>query len=58
MRLRATLVLAGVPVRSVLVPMADHGFDVRPGGFDVRPGGFGEQLARGLVLDFLRDVMR
>jgi hypothetical protein len=54
----AALVLAGVPVRSVLVPMADHGFDVRPGGFDVRPGGFGEQLARGLVLDFLRDVMR
>jgi acetyl esterase/lipase len=50
-RLRAALVLAGVPVRAVLVPMADH-------GFDVRPGGFGEQLARGLVLDFLRDVMR
>jgi hypothetical protein len=44
-------VLTGVPVRAVLVPMADH-------GFDVRPGGFGEQPARGLVLDLLRDVMR
>jgi hypothetical protein len=27
--------------------MADH-------GFDVRAGGFGEQLARGVIVEFLR----
>ncbi len=38
-------------VRMLLVPMADH-------GFDVRPGGFGEQLARGVIVDFLGAQLR
>lgn len=36
------------PVRTLLIPLADH-------GFDVRPGGFGEQLTRGVLLQFLRE---
>jgi acetyl esterase/lipase len=45
--LAAALRARGRPVRALLVPMADH-------GFDVRPGGFGEQLARGAIVAFLR----
>lgn len=45
--LREQLRDAGMRQRTVLIPMADH-------GFDVRRGGIGEQLARGVILDFLR----
>ncbi|GDX79739.1 hypothetical protein LBMAG42_15500 [Deltaproteobacteria bacterium] len=45
--LREQLRDAGARQRTVLIPMADH-------GFDVRRGGIGEQLARGVILDFLR----
>ncbi len=44
------LVEAGARVKTVLVPWADH-------GFDVRRGGFGEQLSRGVILRFLARVM-
>lgn len=37
----------GRTARTLLIPFADH-------GFDVRPGGLGEQLARGAIVDFLR----
>jgi acetyl esterase/lipase len=47
-KLRDALLAAKRPVRTVFVPFADH-------GFDVRPGGFGEQLTRGVILDFLRE---
>lgn len=47
LRLRDALAAAQKRVKLVLVPFAEH-------GFDVRPGGIGAQLARGLVLDFLR----
>lgn len=46
-RLEAALRAAGDSVRALRVPFADH-------GFDVRPGGFGEQLARGVIVEFLR----
>ena len=46
-RLRDALSSAGKSVKLVLVPFAEH-------GFDVRPGGIGAQLSRGLILDFLR----
>lgn len=39
------------PVEVVLIPFADH-------GFDVRPGGFGEQVGRGVILRFLADHLR
>lgn len=45
--LAAALTAQGRPVRTLLVPFADH-------GFDVRRGGFGDQLARGVIVDFLR----
>lgn len=45
--LRELLRDAGARQRTVLIPMADH-------GFDVRRGGIGEQLSRGVILDFLR----
>lgn len=44
--LKAALDAAGVTCRLVLVPSAEH-------GFDVRRGGFGEQLAREEILRFL-----
>ncbi len=47
-RLAEALRAAGQQVRLLEIPMADH-------GFDVRPGGIGEQLARGVILDFLRE---
>jgi acetyl esterase/lipase len=46
-RLAASLVSGGNTVRTLYIPFADH-------GFDVRRGGLGEQLARGVILDFLR----
>ena len=45
-RLRDALVAHGQAARTLFVPFADH-------GFDVRRGGLGEQLARHVVLDFL-----
>lgn len=45
-RLAAGLAAAGRPVETLLIPMADH-------GFDRRPGGVGEQLARRAILRFL-----
>lgn len=45
-RLAATLAAAGRPVETLVIPMADH-------GFDVRSGGIGEQLARAAVVRFL-----
>jgi acetyl esterase/lipase len=45
-RLASGLVAAGRPVETLLVPMADH-------GFDRRTGGIGEQLARATILRFL-----
>jgi acetyl esterase/lipase len=47
-RLRDALVAHGHTVDTVLVPFADH-------GFDIRPGGLGDQLARGVILTFLRE---
>lgn len=38
---------AGQPVKLIVIPMADH-------GFDFRPGGVGEQLERAVLLSFLR----
>lgn len=46
-RLDAALKAGGNRSKLVLVPFADH-------GFDIRPGGLGAQLARGVILDFLR----
>lgn len=46
-RLDAALRANGNASKLVLVPFADH-------GFDVRPGGLGTQLARGVILEFLR----
>jgi acetyl esterase/lipase len=45
-RLEAALTQRGAPVRALYIPFAEH-------GFDVRPGGLGEQLARGVLIDFL-----
>ena len=45
--LAAALTARGRSVRTLMVPFADH-------GFDVRRGGIGEQLARGTIVDFLR----
>jgi acetyl esterase/lipase len=45
-RLAARLAAAGRPVEALVIPMADH-------GFDVRSGGIGEQLARAAILRFL-----
>lgn len=47
-KLATALAARGHAVRTLLVPWADH-------GFDVRAGGFGEQLARGVIVDFLRE---
>jgi acetyl esterase/lipase len=47
-RLHDALERHGHRPRTVFIPFADH-------GFDVRPGGLGEQLARGVLLDFLRE---
>ena len=49
--LQAALQKHGRSVQSLLIPMADH-------GFDIRPGGLGEQLSRGVILDFLRETLR
>ncbi len=46
-KLQQALLARNRDVKLVLVPFADH-------GFDVRPGGFGTQLARGVIVDFLR----
>ena len=46
--LQAVLETAGVPNHVLLVPFADH-------GFDVRRGGVGEQLTRGVILKFLAE---
>ncbi len=46
-RLVSALGAHGGDVRTLWVPFADH-------GFDVRRGGFGEQLARGVIVEFLR----
>lgn len=45
--LRDALLSRNRSVRTLLIPLADH-------GFDVRTGGFGEQLTRGVLLQFLR----
>lgn len=45
-RLTASLSGRGQPVRSLLIPLAEH-------GFDFRRGGVGEQLARGVIVPFL-----
>jgi acetyl esterase/lipase len=49
-RLGAVLGERGFSVRSLFVPFADH-------GFDVRAGGLGEQLSRGVVVEFLREQL-
>jgi acetyl esterase/lipase len=49
-RLAAGLDARGRSVRLLLIPQAEH-------GFDVRAGGVGEQLARSAVLRFLRQVL-
>lgn len=46
-RLRDALLAKGQTVEALMVPYADH-------GFDVRPGGIAEQLARGRILAFLK----
>lgn len=46
----ATLLRQGQYVELLLIPLADH-------GFDVRPGGLGEQLTRGVVVRFLRSKL-
>jgi len=46
-KLAAALTARGHSVRTLLVPFADH-------GFDIRRGGLGDQLTRGVILDFLR----
>jgi acetyl esterase/lipase len=48
-RLATGLRAAGRSVETLLIPMADH-------GFDRRPGGLGEQLARAAILRFLARV--
>lgn len=48
-RLAAALRERGSPHEHVVVPFAEH-------GFDVRAGGAGEQLARARILAFLRDL--
>lgn len=45
-RLAAALEQRGAPVQLLLIPFAEH-------GFDIRRGGIGEQLSRGVLLDFL-----
>lgn len=45
-RLATGLQAAGRPVETLIIPMADH-------GFDRRPGGLGEQLSRAAILRFL-----
>lgn len=50
-RLAAALTRHHHRVRTLLIPFADH-------GFDVRPGGFGEQLSRGVLLEFLEAHLR
>jgi acetyl esterase/lipase len=45
-RLAASLRAAGRPVETLMLPMAEH-------GFDRRSGGLGEQLARAAILRFL-----
>jgi acetyl esterase/lipase len=47
-KLQAVLEAVGVPNHVLLVPFADH-------GFDVRRGGVGEQLSRGVILKFLAE---
>lgn len=49
-RLRDALAAHGQPVRTLWVPFADH-------GFDVRRGGLGEQLSRHVLLDFLAGAL-
>jgi acetyl esterase/lipase len=49
-RLESALRAVGAPVERLMVPLADH-------GFDVRPGGLGEQLARARILRFLHDKL-
>jgi acetyl esterase/lipase len=48
-RLSSALAAQRRPVQTLLIPMADH-------GFDRRPGGIGEQLARAAILAFLRRI--
>lgn len=50
-RLAAALSQHGHRVRTLLIPFAEH-------GFDVRPGGFGEQLSRGVLREFLAANLR
>lgn len=50
-RLAAVLARNQHNVRVLMVPFAEH-------GFDVRPGGFGEQLSRGVLVDFLEAKLR
>ena len=45
-RLADALAQRGATVRLLLIPFAEH-------GFDIRRGGIGEQLSRGVLLDFL-----
>lgn len=47
-RLAEALESRGATVRMLLIPFAEH-------GFDIRPGGIGEQLSRGVLLDFLAE---
>ena len=46
-KLHTALLAKGRTSKLVLIPFAEH-------GFDIRPGGFGSQLARGVIIDFLR----
>lgn len=47
-KLARALRARGRSARTLLIPFADH-------GFDVRPGGVGEQLARQAIIAFLRE---
>jgi acetyl esterase/lipase len=48
--LAKSLVEKGQRIKVILLPFTDH-------GFDVRSGGFGEQVARGAILNFLREQL-
>ena len=50
-RLRDALLARGQVVETLLVPFADH-------GFDVRPGGIGDQLSRAVILKFLAERLQ
>jgi dipeptidyl aminopeptidase/acylaminoacyl peptidase len=48
-RLARALEAEGRPVQLLLIPLEEH-------GFDLRSGGVGEQLARATILEFLEKL--